>query len=205
MTTSIARTPCTRHQRIAETRAGDAAFGLGRGISRDQGPPVMLRGRTPTPPREVMQVLAGVHTSAGSPGAARHAAVIAGIKLIHSVIFLVNSASILHIFWAGVCGRPSRWTRFALAAALAESAVFVVNRGRCPLTSLVEDLGAESGRVSDIFLPRWFADRIPHLCAPPLVVGLLALLFNAWRRRGSEGHGACCQSTPVTRGEFVRD
>jgi hypothetical protein len=49
-------------------------------------------------------------------------AAITGIKLIHSVIFLVNSAAVLHIFWAGVCGRPSRLTRFALVAALTESA-----------------------------------------------------------------------------------
>jgi hypothetical protein len=56
--------------------------------------------------------------------------------------------------------------------------VFVANRGRCPLTGLVEDLGGEHGQVSDIFLPRWCADRIPQLCTPPLVVGLLALLFK---------------------------
>jgi hypothetical protein len=112
-------------------------------------------------------------------------AAIGGIKLVHSAIFLVNSAAVLHIFWAGIRNRPSRWTRFAIAAALGESVVFVANRGRCPLTDLVEGLGAESGRVSDIFLPRWFADRIPQLCTPPLAVGLLALLLNA--RRGSAG------------------
>jgi hypothetical protein len=100
-----------------------------------------------------------------------------GLKLVHSVIFLVNSAAILHIFWAGVRGRPSRWTRFALVAALTESAVFLANRGRCPLTGLAEQLGARSGRVSDIFLPRWFADRIPQLCTPPLAVGLVGLLL----------------------------
>jgi hypothetical protein len=119
-------------------------------------------------------------TRAG-PDSWRRPAVV-GIKAVHSAIFLVNSASVLHICWAGLADRPSHWTRWALAAALTESAVFVVNRGRCPLTDLVESLGAESGRVSDIFLPRWFADRIPQLCAPPLAVGLLALLLNAWRR-----------------------
>ena len=102
------------------------------------------------------------------------------IKLLHSAIFLANSAAILFIFGAGLSGRPSRWTRPALLAAFAEVAVFVLNRGRCPLTQLVERLGAESGRVSDIFLPRWFADRIPWLCTPPLLMGVTAL---AWRRR----------------------
>jgi len=119
----------------------------------------------------------------GRTGATWRSGAIVAIKLVHSAIFLVNSASILHIFWVGVRGRPSRWTRLALVAALSESVVFVVNRGRCPLTTVVEDLGAKNGRVSDIFLPRWLADRIPQLCAPPLVIGLVGLLLNAARQR----------------------
>ncbi len=103
---------------------------------------------------------------------------IAAIKLVHSAIFLLNSAAIVHIFVAGVRNRPSRWTSVALVVAFTEVAVFAANRGRCPLTDLVEGLGAESGRVSDIFLPRWFADRIPQLCGPLLLVGVLALVWH---------------------------
>src|SRR3984893_18393662 len=103
---------------------------------------------------------------------------ILAIKAIHSGIFLLNATSVLHIFWVGVLNRQSRWTRVALVAAVGESIVFVVNRGRCPLTQLVEAMGAESGRVSDIFLPRWLADRIPQLFGPPLVIGLLGLAYH---------------------------
>lgn len=123
---------------------------------------------------------------------ARHlwrSSAIVGLKLVHSAIFLVNSVAITHIFVAGIRDRPSRWTGPALAVALAESTVFLANRGRCPLTSVAEGTGAESGRVSDIFLPRWCADRIPQLCAPPLLVGVLALAFNSWR------HAACRQAS----------
>jgi hypothetical protein len=74
-------------------------------------------------------------------------AAIVSIKLLHSAIFLVNSAAVLHVFVAGVSGHRSRWTRTALALALAEVAIFLGNRGRCPLTDLVERLGAKSGRV----------------------------------------------------------
>jgi hypothetical protein len=105
---------------------------------------------------------------------------IAAIKLVHSAIFLLNSAAILHIFVAGVRDRPSRWTPAALAVAFSEVAVFVANRGRCPLTDLVESLGTERGRVSDIFLPRWFADRIPQLCGTPLLIGVLGLRWHRW-------------------------
>src|ERR1700716_1285644 len=103
---------------------------------------------------------------------------IVAIKAVHSGIFLLNATSVLHIFWIGVLNRRSRWTRVALVAALGESIVFVVNRVRCPLTQLVEAMGAENGRVSDIFLPRWLADRIPQLSGPPLVIGLLALAYH---------------------------
>ena len=34
---------------------------------------------------------------------------------------------------------------------------------------------------SDIFLPRWFADRIPQLFGPPLVIGLLGLAYHRAR------------------------
>jgi hypothetical protein len=119
----------------------------------------------------------------GTPPQARwRRGAIVGIKLVHSAIFLVNSAAILHLFVAGLRDRPSRWTGPALAAALTESAVFVANHGRCPLTDVTECLGAEDGRVSDIFLPRWCADRIPQLCTPPLLVGVLGLAFHTWRR-----------------------
>jgi hypothetical protein len=113
--------------------------------------------------------------------APRRAAIV-GVKLIHSAIFLVNVASILHIFWAGVWARSSRWTGLALVAALTECVVFVANRGHCPLTGLVASLGAESGRVSDIFLPRWFADRIPQIFGPLLAVGLIGLVVRRVQR-----------------------
>ena len=108
---------------------------------------------------------------------------IVAIKAVHSGIFLLNATSVLHIFWVGVLNRRSRWTRVALFAAVGESIVFVVNRGRCPLTHLVEAMDAENGRVSDIFLPRWFADRIPQLFGPPLVIGLLGLAYHRARAR----------------------
>jgi DUF1009 family protein len=58
------------------------------------------------------------------------------IKAVHSGIFLLNAVSVLHIFWVGVFNRRSRWTRLALVAAIGESIVFAMNRGRCPLTQL---------------------------------------------------------------------
>lgn len=101
------------------------------------------------------------------------------LKAAHTAIFGLVSTSVLYVFAAGVLGRPRRWTRAAIVIVGVESMVFVGNGRRCPLTGLAERLGAASGRVTDIFLPRWFADRIPQIYTPPLVIGVLALL---WRR-----------------------
>lgn len=113
------------------------------------------------------------------PLSRRRRSAIAAVKGVHTVIFAVEAASVVHIFAAGLLNRPSRWTRFALVATVSEVALMLLTRWRCPLTDLAEWLGADSGRVSDIFLPRWFADRIPQIFTPLLFAGLTGL---AWHR-----------------------
>jgi hypothetical protein len=112
------------------------------------------------------------------------------VKLVHSVIFLSVAASVLHIAYAGIANRASRWTAIALALALGESLVFAVNRFRCPLRTLAEDLGATSGQVTDIFLPRWFAERIPWIFTPPLIAGIAALLWHRRAVASADGHAS---------------
>ncbi|MHB1133122.1 MAG: hypothetical protein ACYC4L_12150 [Chloroflexota bacterium] len=110
------------------------------------------------------------------------------VKALHTAIFGTIAACVVYTFWCGVRNRPTRWTAPAILVVLVESAVFAGNGWRCPLTGLAEELGAESGRVTDIFLPRWFADRIPQFFTPPFVVGLLALCWHRWpARRGRQG------------------
>jgi len=107
---------------------------------------------------------------------------VTAVKVVHSAIFLANAVAIAHIFLAGLRGRPSRWTGPALAVALSESAVFAANGFRCPLTQVVKAQTGANVRVTDLFLPRWFADRIPLIFTPPLVIGLLGLA-RTWRKR----------------------
>ncbi len=55
-----------------------------------------------------------------------------------------------------------------------------------PLTEVVRRATGESVRVTDIFLPRWLADRIPYLFGPLLVIGIVGLLIG-WRRGFRDG------------------
>jgi hypothetical protein len=106
------------------------------------------------------------------------------IKSLHTAIFAVVSSSIVYVFIAGLTGRYRRRAGVASAVVLVEIMVFAGNRFRCPLRQVAEDLGAESGQVTDIFLPGWFADRIPFIYTPPFAIGVALLL---WRRRREGG------------------
>ena len=74
--------------------------------------------------------------------------------------------------------------------AVAESAVFASNNGVCPLTPLAEELGAESGSVTDIFLPDWISERIPLFGSATLVVGLVLNLRARARGRHAASSSA---------------
>ena len=57
------------------------------------------------------------------------------------------------------------------------------NNQVCPLTPLAEELGAASGTVSDLYLPKPISDRIPLLGGSTLVIGLAFHLAGWWGRR----------------------
>jgi hypothetical protein len=119
---------------------------------------------------------------AATPGRtdARVSRSITAVKMLHSIIFVGMATAILHTLYSGLTNRISRATAVSIASVVGEGAVLLANGGRCPLTDAVEGMGSEHGSVSDIFLPKWFADRIPVLFTPPFALGLL---FIAGRRR----------------------
>ena len=96
------------------------------------------------------------------------------IKAVHSAVFLVMLAAIGWLVGTGLVGRRDRTVAVASALVAAESAVFVANRGVCPLTPLAERHGASRGGVSDIFLPDALARTIP-IWASSLVVAAVVL------------------------------
>jgi len=107
---------------------------------------------------------------------------VALIKAIHTAIFFSIAGLIVLFTWDGVRGRLRRRTVAAAVVALAESAVYASNNQVCPLSPLAEELGAESGSVTDIFLPDWLSRRIPVISGSVLIVGLV-LNLRTWRNR----------------------
>ena len=99
-------------------------------------------------------------------------AALTAIKGLHTLIFASVGGAVLLFAWEGLRQRPGRRAAIALGVALGETAVYVSNNQVCPLTPLAEELGAERGSVSDIFLPDWVGRRIPLFAGGALLLGL---------------------------------
>lgn len=75
------------------------------------------------------------------------------IKLVHSLIFFLMMASLLYILYSGITGTFNLLLLFALMTIFIEGITLILNKWRCPMAGLAEKYGAESGSVTDIFLP----------------------------------------------------
>ena len=77
------------------------------------------------------------------------------IRLGHSVVFIFMVSCILYVLFAAIARRYDWALLAALGAIFIEGVVLLLNRWRCPLTTLAEKHGAANGAVTDIFLPDW--------------------------------------------------
>ena len=95
---------------------------------------------------------------------------VAAIKTVHTFAWASIEACVLYVLHAGFAGRTDKRVGIAAVVVVGESLVFAGNGFRCPLTELAERYGAERGSVTDIYLPKWFAQNIPAIHAPLLVL-----------------------------------
>ena len=73
------------------------------------------------------------------------------VKAVHTAFYLVQVAAILYILSAGITGKRGRYLPHAFALVAFESAVFIGNGRRCPLTALAKRWGDPKGYVGDTF------------------------------------------------------
>lgn len=103
------------------------------------------------------------------------------IKFVHTVIFWILSGCVLYSLFSGISGQITVWTWVAVGSVLIESIVLMMSGWTCPLTLLAERLGAQRGSVADLFLPKWFADRIFPVCGTTFGIALVLLLIQVLR------------------------
>ena len=110
---------------------------------------------------------------------------ITAIKAFHSAAFFSIAGLIVLFTWDGLHGRQTRRTALAAGVAIAEAAVYGSTNQVGPLTPLVEEMGADSGSVTDIFLPDPVSRRIP-LYSGSLLILAIVLHGRTWLVRRSK-------------------
>jgi hypothetical protein len=95
---------------------------------------------------------------------------LAAVKAFHTVIWFTIEFAVLYLLYTGIRRKKGPAVTVAASIVALESAVFLGNGARCPLTSVAESLGDEHGSVTDIYLPRWLAKSLPVIHIPLLVL-----------------------------------
>jgi hypothetical protein len=100
-----------------------------------------------------------------------------GIKLLHTIAFLVVSAAILYILYSGLLNLGGTGLVIAVMIVVLEIAVFTANGMHCPLTKIAQRLGDEAGNdfIADIFLPERLMRLVPPVCGALAFIGLLLI------------------------------
>jgi hypothetical protein len=98
------------------------------------------------------------------------------IKFVHSIIFFFMVACLVYILYCAVARRYDWTLLIALGAILIEGMALLLNRFRCPMTSLAERCGAERGAATDLFLPEWCSR---HTFKVSTVIFIIELIWLA--------------------------
>jgi len=100
------------------------------------------------------------------------------IKSIHTLIFIFMSVCLLYVLYCGIT-KTYNWILYlTIGAIFVEGLALLLNRGRCPLTTLAEKYGAEKGTVTDMFCPKWFVPHVFQTYTVFFVIGLVLLVVN---------------------------
>ena len=100
------------------------------------------------------------------------------IEVFHTVIFILLSGLLFALLYEVLFDRITMLTWIAMGAFVVEGLILIANGWKCPLTTYAEDLGTAHGQVTDIFLPKWFADRVFQIYGGLFALALLALAFR---------------------------
>jgi hypothetical protein len=79
------------------------------------------------------------------------------IKTVHLSLFFLMCISLVYAFYAAVVARYDGWLVAAMVMVFIDGLSIVLNKGRCPLTTLAEHYGAADGAVTHLVMPRWAA------------------------------------------------
>jgi len=106
-----------------------------------------------------------------------------GVKVAHTLIWFSIESCVVYVVVAGLTGRTDRRVAIAGAVVAGEMLVFAADGFRCPLSDLAESLGADSGSVTDLYLPAWLARNLPAIHVPVVLLAISLHVRNLRRSR----------------------
>lgn len=100
------------------------------------------------------------------------------IKIVHTLIFIFMIIWVGIVFFTLLLDKISILTWIGIGFMLLEGLVLLISGWKCPLTIYAENLGADDGSVTDIFLPRFIADQMFKIFGTISVICLVLLLVR---------------------------
>jgi len=100
------------------------------------------------------------------------------VKLAHSLIFWFQVACIAYMLYAAITRNFSLFLLIPIVSIVINGILLYFNEGRCPFTNLAEKYGAESGSVTDLFLPKIIADNIFRTFTPLFIITLIIVAIR---------------------------
>lgn len=76
------------------------------------------------------------------------------VRLLHTLIYVINGTACFFVLFAGVTGRVDIWLWVAIALVAIEAVILFANGIKCPMSPLAERYGAKTTDVLyDTFIP----------------------------------------------------
>ena len=98
---------------------------------------------------------------------------LAFIKLVHTVVWMVMAGCVFYAIYAGFVGRFDSWFWIAVGLVVGETIVLIAWGWKCPLTSFAERYTDDRADTFDIYLPAWLARNNVKIFSVIIVAGFV--------------------------------
>ena len=102
------------------------------------------------------------------------------IKFAHTIVWGIFVAAILYVCYAGIFDRVTRLAWFCITAVFIEAIVLLINKWKCPFTSLGYKYTNNHSVGFDIFLPAWLAKHNKAIFSTLFSVGFVMVLWRVF-------------------------
>jgi len=100
------------------------------------------------------------------------------IKLIHTIVWGIFAIAIFYICYAGIFDKVTALVWVCIIAVLLESVILLINKWRCPLTSLAHKYTDAHPIGFDIFIPQWLARHNKAIFTTIFIIGLCLIIWR---------------------------